>query len=171
MLQVGPDPGAEMILEEIASLWLRVPFSSVWASFSSRLSPGSSKEAPRSSSCGCFQLQYCGRKHLLPYSFWRQSQCYVHWPGLSHSQFLNAFIVARDIQSTDWSGLGHVTRNWGVGSLLPNPLRAGVPQRKIKVQFLKEGRIGGQIKAHHLYKHHLECRERASKSVPSGWLR
>lgn len=59
----------------------------------------------------------------------------------------------------------------GITPTKPHGLRVGVPQRKFKVQFPEEGRTAGQIKAHHLYKHHLECRDKASKSVPSGWLR
>lgn len=64
--------------------------------------------------------------------------------GQAHSQFLGGFIVTRKMQSTDWSGLGHVT-TLGIGmqihSSKPHGLRVGFPQGKIKVQFLEEGML------------------------------
>lgn len=62
--------------------------------------------------------------------------------GHAHSQFLDRFTVTRKIQSTDWSGLGHVTPlgiEMQIHSSKPHGLRVGVPQGKMKVQFLEEG--------------------------------
>lgn len=157
-----------MIWEEMASLRLWVLFSSVWASFSSRLSPGSSKEGSRSSSLCVFSFSAVGGDIFFPN---RKSQRYVHWPDYwvivnswMHSQWPGTYRARIGQAWVMWPGIGawyhsHQT-TWpeGRGSSKEN-------------QCLEEGRTAGQIKAHHLHKHRLECRDKASKRVPSGWLR
>lgn len=95
--------------------------------------------------------------------------------GQAHSQFLGGFTVTRKMQSTDWSGLGHVT-TLGIGmqihSSKPHGLRVGFPQGKIKVQFLEEGMLH-RIKYIYIYVYlckHLECRDMESESCPKKVL-
>lgn len=87
--------------------------------------------------------------------------------GQAHRQFLNGFTVAGEIQSTDWSGLGHVTTlgiEVQVHSYQTTWSESGSSSMENQGALSKRGNTG-QIKTHvYLGKPHLECGDRESKS-------
>lgn len=87
--------------------------------------------------------------------------------GQAHRQFLSGFTIAGEIQSTDWSGLGHVTTlgiEVQVHSYQTTWSESGSSSMENYGALSRRGNTG-QIKTHvYLGKPHLECRDRESKS-------